>query len=193
MALFDLVTLPFRLTSAAVETTLALGRLVDEEGPIRRRDGYADRAMLIIGPGGLVDRLTRVLTDPRRPMSVVNTVTALLDQDRPVGRALARDGALDQVTRPGGVLDRLLAEDGLLERLLAEDGFVERLAAEGGTLDQLVALGATLERIQPRLAELIVLIPELHESVNTLNTSVGPLGELANRLPGGRRRNALEA
>lgn len=63
--------------------------------------------------------------------------------------------------------------------------------ASGGTLDQLVALGVTLEGVQPRLAELAALIPELHESVNTLNSSVGPLGEPANRLPG-RRRPALE-
>jgi hypothetical protein len=64
--------------------------------------------------------------------------------------------------------------------------------AEDGTLDRLVALGRTLEHIQPRIAELIALISELHRSVDTLSESVGPLSDLANRIPGGRRRTALE-
>jgi hypothetical protein len=242
MALLDLVALPVRLTVAAAETTLALGQLVAPEGPVRRRDGYADRLMLIVGNGGVIDRLIRVLEDPRGPMSLLSTITSVLDEERPLGRALApggtvdrlladegplrrlvdeggaldrllekngaldklvaddgplerllsTEGALDRVTRPNGVLDRLLRDDGLLDRLLSEDGFLDKLVIEGGTLDQLIALGTTLERIQPRLAELIALIPELHGSVDTLNRSVGPLGDLANRLPG-RRRSSLEA
>jgi hypothetical protein len=253
MAFLDLVTLPVRLTVAAASTTLALGQLVDPEGPVRRKDGYADRLMLIIGQGGLIDRLTVVLSDPDGPMRLVNTITSLIDQDRPVGQALASggtmdrmlaadgplyrmveeggtvdrilseggaidrllakggpldqlvvedgpldrllrsDGALDRITRSEGVLDRVLEEGGLLDRLLSQDGFVEKLVAEGGTLDQLVELGRTLERIRPRIAELLEVIPELHDSVDTLNRSVGPLGELANRLPGGRKRQALES
>lgn len=212
MALLDLVTLPVRLTVAAAETTLALGELVAAEGPIRRRNGYADRLMLVIGEGGLAERLEQVLTDRRGPMHLVKTVTAVLDPNRPLGRALApggtvdrllasdgpmyrvlaEDGAVDRLLEEGGVLDRLLEEDGLLDRLLSEDGFVEKLVAEGGTLDQLVELGTTLERIQPRIAELSALIPDLHESVATLNRAVEPLSELANRIPGGRRRSAVE-
>jgi hypothetical protein len=243
MALLDLVTLPVRLTVAAANTTLALGQLVAPDGPVRRPDGYADRLMLLIGEGGAVERLDRVLSDPRGPMHLVNTVTAVLDPTRPLGRALApggtvdrllaadgplyrvlapggavdrlleeggaldrlvaddgplerllsSEGALDRITRPGGVLDRLLEKGGLLDTLLSEDGFVEKLTADGGTLDQLVALGETLERMQPRIAELLALIPDLHESVDTLNRAVGPLSDLANRIPGGRRRPALEA
>jgi hypothetical protein len=252
MALLDLVTLPVRLTAAAIDTTLALGELVAEDGPVRRRDGYADRLMLMIGKDGLVERLARALADPHGPMHLVNTVTALLDDRRPVGRALApggtldrmlaadgplfrmldeggtvdrilaeggavdrlleeggpldqlvaddgplerllsTEGALDRLTRQGGTLDRLLRDDGLLDRLLSEEGFVDKLVADGGTLDQLVALGGTLEHIQPRIAELIALIPELHRSVDTLSESVGPLSDLANRIPGGRRRTAAE-
>ena len=212
MALLDLVTLPVRLTVAAAETTLALGELVAAEGPIRRRNGYADRLMLVIGEGGLAERLEQVLTDPRGPMHLVKTVTAVLDPNRPLGRALApggtvdrllasdgpmyrvlaEDGAVDRLLEEGGVFDRLLEEDGLLDRLLSEDGFVKKLVAEGGTLDQLVELGTTLERIQPRIAELSALIPDLHESVATLNRAVEPLSELANRIPGGRRRSAVE-
>lgn len=243
MALLDLVALPVKLAVAATNTTLALGTLVAPDGPVRREDGYADRLMVMIGEGGLVDRLNRVLSDPHGPMSLVNTVTALLDQQRPLGRALAaggtvdrmladdgplerlvredgaldrlleedgaldrlvaddgplerllqNEGALDRITRRGGVLDRMLEEGGLLDRLLSQDGFVDKLVSEGGTLDQLVALGTTLERIQPRVTELIALIPELHDSVDTLNRAVGPLSDLANRIPGGKRRTALEA
>ncbi|MGZ4471726.1 MAG: hypothetical protein ACXVXM_07150, partial [Nocardioidaceae bacterium] len=111
----------------------------------------------------------------------------------PVDRLLREEGALDRLTRPGGVLDRLLVEDGLLERLVTRDGFLEKLTADGGTLDQLVALGDTLERIQPRLAELAGLVPELHASVDALNRAVGPLSDVANRLPLGRRRTPADA
>ena len=113
--------------------------------------------------------------------------------DGPLERLLSSEGALDAITRPGGVLDRLLQEGGLLDRLLSEDGFVEKLTSDGGTLDQLVALGRTLERMQPRVTELLALIPALHESVDALNRAVEPLSDLANRIPGGRRRTALEA
>jgi hypothetical protein len=230
MAILDLVTLPAKLAVAAVDATLALGQLSSPDGPIRRPDGYADRVMLLIGRGGLVERVAATLSDPHGPVRLVNAVAAVVDQDRPLGRALApggtldrlfaadgplsrlvdeggaldtlvahdgplerllaTEGALDRITRPGGALDRLLQEDGLLDRLLSEDGFLDKLVADGGTLDQLIDLGATLERISPRLAELSAVIPQLQQSVTTLNHAVGPLGELANRLPRGLRRPA---
>jgi hypothetical protein len=56
-----------------------------------------------------------------------------------------------------------------------------------------VQLGRTLEAIAPRLEELGLVIPELHGSVNTLSDAVGPLSDLAGRLPRGRRRTAIEA
>lgn len=183
MGVFDVLTLPARLAVSATEATLALGQLVAAEGPIRRKGGYAERVMLIIGEDGLVERLSAVLSDPKGPMALVNTLAAATAQDRPLGRAMA----------PNGPVDRLLEEEGLLDRLLSEEGFVEKLVAEGGTLDQLVALGATLEEILPRLAELSVVVPELHESVDTLSDAVGPLGELAGRLPRARRRPAVDA
>jgi hypothetical protein len=150
MALPDLVTLPPRLASAAAQTTLALGDLVAPQGPVRRPGGYADRVMLVIGEGGMAERLERVLSDPHGAVHLVNTVTSVLDAGRPLGRALA----------PGGTIDRLLDADGPMFRMLAEGGS---------------------------------LVPELHESVDTLSRAVGPLAELANRIPGGRRRQALEA
>jgi hypothetical protein len=106
-----------------------------------------------------------------------NRIAALLNDDTPLGRALARDGvverlmrpggpidrltepggALDRLTvedgpldralEPGGLIDRLLADDGLLERLLAEEGFAERLLAEGGILDTLTAHNGPLEQL----------------------------------------------
>jgi len=190
MPLLDLVTLPVRLAVAGVDTTLALGRLVAPDGPVRRPEGYADRAMLLIGEGGLVERLEAALTDPQGPARVLHALAAALEPGRPLDRALAPGGTLDRLLDEDRPVSRLLADDGLLDRLLTEDGFVEKLVAEGGTLDQLVALGTTLEHIGPRLGELTRLIPELHASVAALNDVVEPLSQLANRIPGGRRRPA---
>lgn len=178
MALMDLVTLPLRLGVAATQVTLTLGELVAPDGPVRRDGGYAERLRAVIGEGGHVERVARVLTDPAGPLALVNALGEALAADRPLGRALAADGALDRLLRDGGLLDRFLAEDGTLEKL----------TAEGGTLDQLVALGETLEAIAPRLAELGVVIPELRVSVTTLHETVGPLSDLAGRLPGGKRK-----
>ncbi len=232
-AAVKMATMPVRLSVAAAQTTLAFGRLVEPDGPVRREGGYAERVMVVIGEGGLIERLAERLSDPNGPMRLVNALASVLDPDRPRGRALtpggtldrllavdgpvfrlldeggtldqlvaaggpldrllATEGALDRITQPGGVLDRLLVQGGLLDRLLTEDGFVEKLIVEGGTLDQLVALGATLEAIQPQLRQLSDTVPELHASVDALNRAVEPLSGLATRLPGGRKRTAIEA
>ncbi len=86
--------------------------------------------------------------------------------------------ALGELVAPEGPVRR---EGGLADQL-------ERVVGEGGTLDQLVALGETLEAIAPRLAELGVVVPDLHASVTTLHETVGPLSDLAGRLPGSRRK-----
>ena len=242
--------MPLRLGRAAVDVTLALGALASPEGPIRRQGGYADRTMVVIGRGGLLEQLTRVITDLDGPIRLANTIADLLAPGRPVGdftaeggmldqmldddgtlmrlirkggtveqlfaeggaldrllqpggafdrlmapdgpleRLLEQDGALDRITAHDGLLDRLLQPGGFVERLLEEDGFAEKLTAEGGTLDQLVALGEKIESIQPQLDSIAELIPDLHHSVDVLSRSVGPLGDLANRLPGSRRRPA---
>ncbi|HZJ06418.1 MAG TPA: hypothetical protein VFD59_13225 [Nocardioidaceae bacterium] len=233
MGFQEIVTLPVRLTVAATEITLSLATLVADEGPIRRQGGYAERVMLLIGEGGLIDRLAHALARPDGPARLVNTLAALTAEDRPLGRALAPGGtldrmvaedgaltrllaeggaldrlvaqggplerlladggALDRITEDGGALDRILSENGLLDRLVVEDGFLEKLVAEGGTLDQLVALGASLEAVHPRLSELARLIPDLHDAVETLSQVVEPLGDLANRIPGSRRRPSIQA
>lgn len=159
-----------------------LDRLLEDDGPLQRltqHDGALDR---LLAEGGPLDRVIAV--------------------DGPLDRLLAPGGVVDRLTRPDGLLERLLSDEGaletlltpggLLDRLLTDDGFLEKLLADGGTLDQLVALGETLEHVHPRLAELSGLIPSLRESVDALTSTVGPLGELAGRLPGSRRRAPLE-
>ncbi len=197
-----------------------VGLLSDREGPARLahtlNELIAPERPLgrFLAPGGALDHL----------LSDDGAVLALLADDGPLNRLLAedgalehllapdgplerisqrdgilerlleRDGAIDRLTASGGVLERLLASDGLLEQVLLRDGFLDKLVAEGGTLDQLVALGETLEQIQPRLVELARSIPSLESAADGLGRAVGPLGDLAGRLPlRGRRANGSTA
>lgn len=228
MDLRGFALLPLRVSVAATQATLGLGQLASPNGPILREGGYASRLALLFAEGGLLDQVSRILADDRGPIGLANTLADLTADDRPIGKALARDGLLDRmadeegpfvrlleaggpldralaedgplyrVLAPGGPLDRLLAEEGaldrilaeggLLEQLLAEEGILEKLLAPGGTLDQLVSLGATFDAIVPRLEALGHAIPTLNDAVNVLSGAVEPLGVLAGRLPGGRRR-----
>lgn len=157
-----------------------LDRVLSEQGPLARllsEGGAADR---LLAPGGPLDRL----------LAPGGVLDRLLVEGGPLERLVDTDGALDRLTRDGGVLDTVLREGGLVERLLMEEGFVEKLVAEGGTLDQLVALGPILEEVHPRLLELVGTLPELRASIEVLGESVGPLGDLANRIPGRRRTAA---
>ncbi len=147
MPLLDLMTLPVRLTAAAARTTLALGELLAPDGPIRGEAGYAERLMVLIGEGGLADRTSWMLKDPYGPMTVVGTLAAALQDDRPLGRAMAPGGTVDRLLAPDGPVDRLFAEGGTLDTLLAEDGPIERLLREEGALQQLVAPDGPLERL----------------------------------------------
>jgi hypothetical protein len=154
-----------------------LDRVLSDDGPLARllsEGGAADR---LLAPDGPLDRL----------LAPGGVLDRLLTENGPLERLVDEDGALDRLTRPGGALDTVLAEGGLLDRLLREQGFVEKLVADGGTLDQLVALGPILEQVHPRLIELVATIPELHASIDVLSDAVGPLGDLANRIPGRRK------
>jgi len=152
-----------------------------------------------LAPGGMLDRvlgeegpLTRLLSDGgavERLLAQGGTLDRLLVEDGPLERLVAPDGPLDRLTREGGVLESVLAEGGLVERLLEDHGFVEKLVAEGGTLDQLVALGPILSEVHPGLEELVDVLPQLHEAIESIGVTVGPLSDLANRIPGGRRRS----
>jgi hypothetical protein len=157
LSLRDLVTLPARLAVSATEVTLGLGRLVAPEGPVRRKGGYAERVMLIIGEGGLVDRLAVALAEPNGPMSLLRSLAAATAEERPLGRAIAPGGTLDRLfaedgpvqraLQANGVLDRLFAEDGPLERLVAVDGALDRVTRPGGALDRLLEEEGLLERL----------------------------------------------
>lgn len=159
--------------AAALSADRPLGRALADDGPLDRLLAPEGPVHRMLAEEGALDRLTAT--------------------DGPLERLLASGGALDRLTREGGVLDRLLQEEGLLDKLLVEGGTLDKLTADGGTLDQLVALGDTLESIAPKLAELGVVIPDLHRSVDTLSEAVGPLSDLANRLPRAKRRPAAKA
>lgn len=176
---------PMRLAALAGELTASdrpLGRMLARGGVLDRLLADDGPVARLIAAGGALDRLLA----EGGPLDKLVTHEGVLD------RLLAEGGPVDRLTTPGGLLEHVLAEGGLAERLLTDDGFVEKMLSEGGTLDQLVALGATLEEIQPRLEQLASLIPELSEAADTLGRAVGPLGDLAGRLPLARRR-ALSA
>jgi hypothetical protein len=168
---------PHRPLGRAIAPGGILDRVLSDDGPLARvlsDGGAADR---LLAPEGPLDRL----------LAPGGVLDRLLVEDGPLERLVDSDGALDRITRPGGALDIVLQDGGLVDRLLQEQGFLEKLVAEGGTLDQLVALGPILEQVQPRLLELVGTLPELRASIEVLGESVGPLADLANRIPGRRR------
>ena len=113
-------TLPVRLGVAFTRTTLELGRLSSPDGPILRPGGYGERFAVL-----------RELTSP----------------DRPLGKALAKGGAVDRLLAVDGPLQRLVAEGGALDQLVAEEGVLDRLLAAGGALDRITAPGGVLDKI----------------------------------------------
>lgn len=121
MDIRGLVLLPLRVSVAATEATLALGQLASPNGPILREGGYAKRIGLLIGEGGLLDQVAKVLADERGPVGLANTLADITSEDRPIGKALARNG----------LIDRMAAEDGPIVRLLEAGGALAlgRLAA----------------------------------------------------------------
>ncbi len=177
MDLRGLVLLPVRVTVAATQATLGLGQLASPNGPILREGGYGTRLGQMIGEGGLLDQVGRILADERGPIGLANTLADLTADDRPIGKALARDGLLDRMAdedgpivrlleaggsldralsedgplyrflAPGGALDKLLAENGALDRLLADGGALDTLLAENGALDRLLAENGAIERV----------------------------------------------
>jgi len=134
-----------------------------------------------------VSLVTTAVAAATYPVRVALAVSRLLLQ---LGHLASPEGP---VLRRGGYAERLAALPDLLDRMVDEDGYVEKLLGPGGTLDQLVSLGVTLEEIRPRLAELAEVVPLLHEAVDDLARSAGPLAELANRVPRSRRKAAAVA
>lgn len=103
-----------------------------------------------------------------------NRFAALLDEDTPLGRALATDGAVDRLLRPGGLVDKLLAPDGVLDRMTVEGGAVDRALAPGGLIDRLFAEDGVLERVlaEEGMAERLLAEGGL---IDTLTAKNGPL------------------
>jgi len=76
-----------------------------------------------------------------------NRLAGLLDDDMPLGRAIAQDGALDRFLRPGGVVDLLTSPGGLLDRLTVEGGVMQRALQPGGLADQIIAEDGPVARV----------------------------------------------
>lgn len=106
-----------------------------------------------------------------------NRLAAILDEDAPMGRALAPDGAVDRLTRPGGLIDKLTAPEGVLERLTAEGGALDRALAPGGLVDRMLGADGVLERM---LAEdgVVDRLTAKGGVVDTLTAHNGPLEQL---------------
>ena len=111
-------------------------------------------------------------------ISRANRFASLLDEDTPLGRPLAPEGALDRLLQPGGLVDKLLAPEGVLDRLTTEGGAVDRALAPDGLVDRLFGEDGVLERV---LAEEGVVDRLLAEGglVDKLTAKNGPLEQLA--------------
>ena len=136
-ALVGMATVPMRAGLAAAD----LGLGVAEAGIELAKRSLTD-AGVPMGPSsvaqvfGLEDTISRA-----------NRIAQLVDEDAPLGRALAPDGPLDRLMRPGGLIDRLTAPDGVLDRMTAEGGGLDRALAPGGLVDRLLAEDGLLERV----------------------------------------------
>jgi hypothetical protein len=181
-----------------------LDRLLATGGPVDRLTAPGGPLERLLEPGGALDRLTvpdgpldRILADDGaldRLLSEGGLLDRITAQDGPLERLLAQDGAVERLTepgglvdtalRPGGVVERVLADGGTLDVLLSEHGALERLLAEGGPLDQIVSLSETLASLTPGIVRMNASVDTLQETVELLRGAVGPLGDLAGKLPG---------
>jgi len=107
-------TAPARVGLAAADASLNLASAAV---------GVAKRA-LGDGPAG-TNALTSMLGIDDALVRA-NRLAKLLDDNAPLGRAVAPDGPLDRLLRPGGVVGLLTSEGGLLDRLTAEGGGLHR-------------------------------------------------------------------
>ncbi len=192
--LVNLAFAPVRAGAAVAEAGLGIA-----ENVIGRARRTADEAskqaapvvLQTLGLGDTVDGVNKV----------ARVANELLDDDAPLGRAIAPGGSLDRLLRPGGLLDRmtepggladrltadggtleralkpggvlerLLAEDGLLERLLADDGLTDRLLAEEGVIDKLTAANGPLQQ----LADLTDTINRMGQGLQAMEPTVEAL------------------
>src|SRR5689334_3591322 len=108
-ALVDVATAPARIGLAVAD--IGLGIATETLAVVQRGlddahvpAGRSSLAQLL----GLEDAVERA-----------NRLAHLMDDDAPLGRALAPDGPLNRLLRPGGLVDQLTAEGGLLDRMTA--------------------------------------------------------------------------
>jgi hypothetical protein len=190
-------TTPVRVGVAAADTGLGVAAIA--LGLVKRSLGEEGAQT--------ADPLTDIL--PLRGAIVgANRVAELTEDDRAMGRALARGGPADQLMRPGGVVDlltapggllnrvsvegsaleralapggladRLLGEDGPIERMFAEDGLIERMFAEDGLVDKLTAKNGPLEQ----LTEAAEILSRLAPAVETLTPTADTLQDAVDAL-----------
>lgn len=181
MKLVSLITAPLKVSLAVADTSLAVaskaidtGRQILAELPDGQpHDGRTDAGLV-----GTVESLLG-MAGRKSPLHSAMKVAELMEDDKPLGRALrpggpvervmAPGGLADRLTEPGGVLDRLFAADGPVDRLTSQDGALDRALAPGGLVDQLLAQDGILERL---LREEGVL--------DKFTATDGPLQQLAN-------------
>jgi hypothetical protein len=185
---FDIATTPMRVGLAAADASLEVAEAAIDLAKRGLGDTTAPTASESVAHlFGLDETIERA-----------NRFASLLDEDTPLGRALAADGAVnrllqqgglfdkltapdgvlerltteggavDRALEPGGLVDRLLGDDGLLERVLAEDGIADRLLAEGGLVDKLTAKNGPLEQLTTVTESLNRLAPGMEELAPTI-------------------------
>src|SRR5580658_3130485 len=87
-------TAPARVGLAAAEASLNLASVA--VGVAKRSLGDGDTRNAVTSMLGIDDTILRA-----------NRIARLLDDDAPLGRAVAPDGPIDRLLRPGGVVDML--------------------------------------------------------------------------------------
>jgi|SRR5271166_2000829 len=130
-----LATAPARIGIAATEASLNLATA---------GLGVAKQAL---GDGGSGSNAMANMLGIDDALARANRLARLLDDDAPLGRAIAPDGPMDRLLRPGGLVDLVTAPGGLLDRLTQEGGGLQRAAtgragrsaARGGRDDRTIA------------------------------------------------------
>ncbi len=173
----NLVFVPVRVGLAATEAGVGVAsgaldlarRTIDDVGSQAR-----PAVVHVLGLDETIARANRI----------AKVADTLLDDQAPLGRALAADGPLDRLLRPGGLVDRLTASDGLLERLTAQGGGVERALEPGGLVDQLLDEDGLVERLlaEDGLADRLLAEGGLVEKLTARNGPLEPLADVADTL-----------
>src|SRR4051794_19584471 len=95
----SLATAPARVGLAAADASLNVATAAV---------GVAKRALGDVGDSGTHAMASMLGID--EAIVRANRLARLLDDDAPLGRAVAADGPLDRLLRPGGVVDMLTSE-----------------------------------------------------------------------------------